>query len=1058
MNKAKKLAAACTTQKEQIPAVPDNVPGWNIEPLGQYRSGGINKAISDFMLLTRTRNLSSVIDDLHKKSSSPEPAKPHKDGVSGAGSNTTMGSPKRDMTPSESHDVAHIGTDAVGESAPPAPVEGGNKLPELADFLEYKSLESIRSKTPCLLIGYDSEWQDAEIRADIISWQFALVDGLELREFVFLRAGSRDLSLDLALGCILDRLGSYRPVDVRCIRRYQFCSGWSGGRPCLITTNNHKEAMHGAKYVYRPGVGFTHELIEDMPDKGLNRSRRDWAWFHSCLDYKDVDPVSVCLVCHFGRVDVSSLSEPDMLRHLTEVQDGLVSLRPVRITITSHQSVSNKKVYPVLLSVRDTMCHAPADKKSLDHLGDVINVPKLHLADDPKKEDEIKSNMRGLLRDNPVLFMDYASRDSVVTMLYASALYGYNRLPAVTITSAGANVMRRVMMNYLGCKNTQEFDSVYRGLNTVKHGLYAREDRPGFVEATSLEPISNDANTVQYFSAQAYHGGYNGCFEVGAFLRLTLDYDLQNAYPTAMCLVPDIDWDHPIRSEVIREELTLDHFAGSGGINPVTSFIGYVRFEFPDNVKYPCIPISVDGVPAYPRTSKGLDGVYAAGPYIWLALKLGAKVFCERGYFLSVRHLPGTTKPSMSLAAAVKQFVKDRTCAKKLKGKGSLEELILKVLVNAGYGKVAQNVIEKSTWSAYKDMMESLGCSGITNPVSAMMITSIVQVELLAAQNQIHGLKGTPRMSCSVTTDGFISDCSFNVLKGLDLYGLRPVMEEARLFLTDGKDPEIWEPKHAQDDLINFTTRGNVSLHWYKKEKDGTVTGNPMWIIGEPYNGVCAHNSTKSGYPSDSYEDRLWLMKQVLSRTGPVEYSKMEFTTFKDLVKGKPFSRVNRTRHVRMDFDMKRKPVRHSFKTDKVSLDGVEYELAHFDTEPFDSVEEFRLYRAKKELCGVLRTVADWDVFWAKLAVKDTKAKPRDMDWAILNSCIMGHRAGHWTIPGLAGKSVDDKCSWINSHNTSVRKFKPSDWKNARKPERQVNMLPKELIQDKLQELMEALS
>ena len=45
MNKAKKLAAACTTQKEQIPAVPDNVPGWNIEPLGQYRSGGINKAL-----------------------------------------------------------------------------------------------------------------------------------------------------------------------------------------------------------------------------------------------------------------------------------------------------------------------------------------------------------------------------------------------------------------------------------------------------------------------------------------------------------------------------------------------------------------------------------------------------------------------------------------------------------------------------------------------------------------------------------------------------------------------------------------------------------------------------------------------------------------------------------------------------------------------------------------------------------------------------------------------------------------------------------------------------
>ena len=80
-------------------------------------------------------------------------------------------------------------------------------------------------------------------------------------------------------------------------------------------------------------------------------------------------------------------------------------------------------------------------------------------------------------------------------------------------------------------------------------------------------------------------------------------------------------------------------------------------------------------------------------------------------------------------------------------------------------------------------------------------------------------------------------------------------------------------------------------------------------------------------------------------------------------------------------------------------------------------------------------------------------AQPRDMDWAILNSCIMGHRAGRWTIPGLEGKTVEEKCEWINRHNRSQKKFKPSDWKNARRPERQVNMLPLELIRDKLEEL-----
>ena len=134
-----------------------------------------------------------------------------------------------------------------------------------------------------------------------------------------------------------------------------------------------------------------------------------------------------------------------------------------------------------------------------------------------------------------------------------------------------------------------------------------------------------------------------------------------------------------------------------------------------------------------------------------------------------------------------------------------------------------------------------------------MLITSIVQVVLIAAQNQIaaHGF-----MSCSVTTDGFISNCPMDILKGLDLYGICEYMKQARLYLTDGKDPEIWEIKHHQDDLVNFTTRGNVSLHCMGRDD---------------YEGVCAHNSTKSGLEIGSYEDRLWLMKQVLSRDKAVE-------------------------------------------------------------------------------------------------------------------------------------------------------------------------------------------
>ena len=326
--------------------------------------------------------------------------------------------------------------------------------------------------------------------------------------------------------------------------------------------------------------------------------------------------------------------------------------------------------------------------------------------------------------------------------------------------------------------------------------------------------------------------------------------------------------------------------------------------------------------------------------------------------------------------------------------------------------------------------MESLGCSAITNPVSAMMTTSIVQAELLATQNQLHE---TGFGSYSVTTDGFITNCPEDVLNSLDMYGLKPFIEQARMFLVG--NTKVWAEKHHQNDLVNFTTRGNVSL------------------LDE---GVCAHNSVKSGFESDSYEDRLWLMTQVLSRTGPVKYTTDEWPTFREIVLGADFIVRQVVRRVRMDFDMKRKPIPESFTTDFPVIEGITYEIAHFDTVPFDTVKEFLLYREKKTLCEVLRTKTDWEKFFHKVNLKlsNCKAKVRDMDWAILNSCVMGHRAGKWIIPGLEKGSVEEKCNWINQFNKSKKQFNANDWKNARRPDRQTNMLPEEFLSELLQRMI----
>ncbi|HFU4376108.1 TPA: hypothetical protein ACGO85_002140 [Streptococcus suis] len=516
---------------------------------------------------------------------------------------------------------------------------------------------------------------------------------------------------------------------------------------------------------------------------------------------------------------------------------------------------------------------------------------------------------------------------------------------------------------------------------------------------------------------------------------MTNDFDLQNAYPTAMTLVPDIDWEDPVLTELTRIPITLKHFRDArlpSGFNPMLPMLGRIRFEFPKSVKYPAIPINVEGRLIFPRTSDGLDVVYATGPEIFLALKLGAEVFCERGWVLNPRYRDDGTE-SRSLGNAVKRLVEDRREAKKRFGNKSLEELTFKTMVNSGYGKNAQNVVDKSTWDAYNQEMTQLGDSAITNPVSASLTTSYVRALLLATMNEAHDKNFRV---FSVTTDGFIADIpDVETLEAFELFGFEDMTRGARSFLTDGTDDSIWEIKHSQTELLNLTTRGNMA---------------------PSLGGVCAHNSTKSPYQSGSIEDRIWFIEKSLSRETGLVYRDQIWTTFKDLSRGANFKVVDVERCVSMDFDMKRKPVRDSFYTMKPVLNDVEYEIANFDTEPFEDVAEARLYESKKKLCDVLRTEQHWELFWIKISTNATGKQVRKKDgleWSKLMSCVMGARRGLWVIDELndTETTVQEKCDWLNSHALTPKQFKISDWKNSRRADRQVNMLPKSEIVDFLQ-------
>lgn len=912
----------------------------------------------------------------------------------------------------------------------------GLLLPRLSTLDEIGSLQLLSTGQSSLVIAFDSEWFYAGPDRVMTSWQFAVVYNGRLLEFVFLpRAEDVQFSLEFALSAILKEVG-YSPRDVRAIKRYACLVQEKSASGELKFDKNGfavtkelvfrslKEATQNAEIPYQRGSakrGFKHGLRV----KVFN----DWA---------DFVHIPVTLVCHAGKVDLSALDqegmfEADILNHCSEVQGGLISLQNIKIYPLAY-GVSKTDVFrfPVSLTIRDTMCFAPAGERSLEDLGKVVGFPKVEILDSQK------SAMGQYFCSDPLGFLEYASTDSIVTLFYYTALWGYNMSSLPTITSGSAKICKAAQIAYF--ESTQkdcvsDYDTLYRGLSKVKKGLFVRDDKLGFLDATNMEPVSLSADTVLRFSSRAYGGGYNACVEIGYYTDKTFDYDLANAYPTAMCLVPDVDWTNPIVSSIEKRELILSDFMTPfiGTPNPLPYFVGYITFEFPESVKFPNLCVNVDGIPVYPLTSKGVPGIYASGVEIVLALQLGAKIFCECGHFIR----PLLTKEnaiSYSLRHSLKMLVNDRTIAKMKFGNKSIEQLILKYLSVGIYGKQAQNVVDKLTWNAFDDTMKSIGCSSITNPFSAMMTTAIVRSELIAAMNELDTFG---YRSFSVTTDGFISDVNKETLTGLNLYNLRSVLEQSRLFLTDNQSPEIWEVKHSQEDLLNFTTRGNVSLNL----GDDDTKSLP---------GVCAHNSAKSGYISDSIEDREWLYSVVATRTEPVAMTDTLWTKFKNLVLGDDFRVINVNKRISMDFDMKRKPLQDTIMPVMVPVGDKEYETANISTAAYEDVSEFKKYRLKKKTVDCLRTEKDWLYFFRVKLANNSKSKIRDYEKALVMNAVTGHRAGFWNIPKLDALEGEDRIVWINSFNKSEKPYTLSDWKNAGRKTRQTL----QLTPDELQEIV----
>ena len=915
-------------------------------------------------------------------------------------------------------------------AADPDPVAQTTAAEEnkLAVFSNLASVQAARKEKSSLNIAYDCEYQSIGLKHRIIlSYQFAVyIKDAEILEVVFITKRYKEdnrLYLRTCLGAILDLLRlqfefEYLNYAYALTRRYNLGmeSPYFFGSDERYRTVKQFRSLEEAEQF----------SVEDNPllviDKNNIRKSNDFGDYRKCA-------MDITLVCHAGSVDLSAFKDDvfgfkkkngHIMPYLKSIQGGMSSIYPYFTNVPS--AAEYWKFYPVNILFRDTMCFAPAGGKSLAVLGNCVNVPKIKLPDGAI------SSMQLYLENNKDDFLAYAAQDALVTIMYGSRLWGINKEWCLTATSGSAYAMKQNIAEYMkipkdkhGKTDKTEFDRIYRGYKEVKKDKVSTP--VGLIQTKAEEPISYEAGQLHRFAANAYCGGYNTCSVPGVYEGIhTFDFDLENAYPTAMCLVFDIDWDNPIEREFKNEDLSLQAFH-----TPMDPMFCLIDFEFPSPVKYPCIAIHNGGSIIFPRKAQA---VYASGPSMYLALKLGAKIHIRYGYV--ARILFNGIGPSMSLRAACRQMVSDREIAKKTYGKGSVEELLIKLFVNGIYGKIAQNVIEKHTWDGWRQQMDDIGCSSITSPERAALITDIVRCMLIGTMNQLsdRGLR-----TFSVTTDGFITEASLDDVNACDCYGFRKYFEDSRLWLT-GNDPTIWAEKHDQYTLINPTTRCNVGFGGKK--------------------GVLAHGGFVTGLKKDTKADAIKMAETILRRTGRVTYKTLEFVNQKEMVTtGCDFYAFEQKKSIRLDFDFKRKPIRASFQAASGNIEGVDYEYMNFDTEPFDTIEEYEEFRRINENFNCLRTNTEWQRFWLRLEDHKNSYKRNlsNLEWSKLFSVIQGYRMGLWDLPEItACSSVVEKLSVINKHNWSGKTFNENAWKNSRKPERASQMLPPEFLKDVLED------
>lgn len=807
-----------------------------------------------------------------------------------------------------------------------------------------------------LCIYCDCCW--VEYPSNVISYHYSVCCGKCILCFVFFlfKDVVSCLPVNIMLGRIFDFLSLLR-INREKVTSYKYISRLDDkGKPVVETSPKRYIALSNCKYAFINNEASNTLYSDVKNDKRVNASN-----IVTENNYDEAPLYDVTLIgFHFmnfltalrsnGKYDIDILEKCS----LSESEHCVFSDRNTRLCFNSVTDNGWKYLYYISLSIRDSMQYNCCEASSVFDYGNYVGIPIENFSETEFGEKFEKCLPKVLYKDAG-LFLEYSSKRTISNLMYMSYIWGFNLSIPLSITSAASKTAKHKIAQNMCITNEKEFLPFYAGTKLFKGKTATTEQNKYFRNSTYI-PIDNNCELLQRYASYAYRGGYNGCFSVDSHHNIpTYDLDICGAYPTAMGLIPAIRWEDCICNRIINRKLCIDDFMVDGEISPVAPIFACVTYKFPESCKFPCLPRYDEDdneAPCYPFEDQ--KGIYACGPELYLALKMGAEIFAKDGVKGSIlKDENGNTV--FPYRTMMSELIQARTRA----DKGSLDEKLLKKCANMMYGKVSQNV--SGMYSKTKASGSQSKESVISNNASASLITAFVRSVLFAALNEID-VNGYHVYSA--TTDGLITDMPFEEFLKLNLFGFNELLRISRRELTQEPYPEIWSIKHEQDDLLNLLTRGNAS---------SIVSNSQLGIRG----GVFAKANVSIRYPNEpkaSQNNRDAFINDAVTRSGPVESESTSYPSLKKYKEGVPYVRSKNIRHISLDFDMKRKPIRNSLKAEYRVIEGEQYEVAHIDTEPYLNSDEFIMYRSVAKSMKCLRTVEEWEQFFKKI---EKKAKKR---------------------------------------------------------------------------------